>query len=346
MANFTIDIEVTNRCNAHCYFCPRDATPHQGLMSMEVFEQTLVRADEIRTLNQQLDESLETVISLCGLGEPLLHKHVPTFVRRSREEGFECSMSSNAALLDERRGTAVLEAGLQRIFINVGERDDSYEDIYKLPFEKTRDNIVRFFEQAGDQCEVTIVLVDHRRDKEHVDAMERYWRDFGITSFAKFDIMNRGGALFVDHMQYETRPELDQARAMIDERGGEAICGVPFISTFFGYDGNVYLCCSDWRKEAPIGSVFDDDAALSLAKRLDPVVSREPVCKTCNLDPLNALADEIRAKNEGAHDAADVDAMADELATYGPRLREALDVMGAVERPTGTGRRLIPVRSV
>ena len=80
-------------------------------MSMEVFEQTLVRAGEIRALNHQLDETLQTVVSLCGLGEPLLHKQVPTFVRRVREEGFECSMSSNAALLDERRGTAVLEAG-------------------------------------------------------------------------------------------------------------------------------------------------------------------------------------------------------------------------------------------
>jgi MoaA/NifB/PqqE/SkfB family radical SAM enzyme len=24
-----LDIEPTNRCNAHCYFC-RDQTPHQG----------------------------------------------------------------------------------------------------------------------------------------------------------------------------------------------------------------------------------------------------------------------------------------------------------------------------
>ena len=32
-----LDIEPTNRCNANCYFCPRDQTPHQGLMSPEVF---------------------------------------------------------------------------------------------------------------------------------------------------------------------------------------------------------------------------------------------------------------------------------------------------------------------
>ena len=34
--------------------------------------------------------------------------------------------------------------------INVGEHDGDYEDVYKLPFEKTRDNIVRFAQDAGD----------------------------------------------------------------------------------------------------------------------------------------------------------------------------------------------------
>ncbi len=41
----TIDIEITNRCNATCHFCPRDATPHQGIMSVETFDKALARAD-------------------------------------------------------------------------------------------------------------------------------------------------------------------------------------------------------------------------------------------------------------------------------------------------------------
>ena len=43
-----IDIEVTNRCNAKCHFCPRDETPHEGLMTPEVFDQALRRAEEYR----------------------------------------------------------------------------------------------------------------------------------------------------------------------------------------------------------------------------------------------------------------------------------------------------------
>jgi len=343
MPPYTIDIELTNRCNADCYFCPRDETPHQGLMSDEVFDQALLRSKQIRELYAHADPAVEVGITMCGLGEPLLHKRAPEFIRRARDEGFYTTMSSNAALLDERRGAAVLDAGLQAIYINVGERGEDYVDIYKLPFERTRDNVVRFAEMAGDRCQVLMVLVDHRRDKAHIADMERYWRDQGLTNFVTFDIMNRGGALFVDHMQYESRNELDTATRMIAERDGEALCAVPFLSTFVGYDGNVYLCCSDWKKEAPVASIFDDDAPY-LNPKLALVTSRERVCKTCNLDPLNHLADEIRARDEGADDAADVEALADEFATYGRELRNAARRFDELEA-IGKGRRRIPVRA-
>ncbi|MBK8289162.1 MAG: hypothetical protein IPK95_11455 [Cellvibrionales bacterium] len=45
--NRNIDVELTNRCNATCDFCPREKTPKQGFMSMEVFEQTVRRIQEL-----------------------------------------------------------------------------------------------------------------------------------------------------------------------------------------------------------------------------------------------------------------------------------------------------------
>ena len=50
---FNLDIEPTNRCNANCYFCPRDQTPHQGLMTTEMFDQALERADRVPRVGQQ-----------------------------------------------------------------------------------------------------------------------------------------------------------------------------------------------------------------------------------------------------------------------------------------------------
>ena len=305
---FGVDIEPTNRCNAKCYFCPRDATPHQGLMTPEVFEQSLSRCGDLRAQLRALDRP-DPKLSLCGLGEPLLNRHTPSFVARVREEGFECSMSSNAALLDEQRARDLVDAGLQKIAINVGDRDADYEDIYKLPFERTRDNILQFKEIAGDSCEVIIVLVDHRRDPEHLADMRRYWSDYGLRAFMEYDIINRGGALFVDHMQYEGYPQIGEARALLAERSVEPVCATPFVYLFIGFDGQYYLCCSDWKKEVPLGSVFDTSFADVMLTKLEHTRTRQPVCKTCNLDPLNKLTEALRARDAGEPDAPDVEAL-------------------------------------
>ena len=79
MLNFVqIDIEATNRCNAKCHFCPRDMTPHQGLMAPEVFDQALERAVEFRdTVVHGRGWIRQTSTSASAAsGEPLLNKHL------------------------------------------------------------------------------------------------------------------------------------------------------------------------------------------------------------------------------------------------------------------------------
>jgi MoaA/NifB/PqqE/SkfB family radical SAM enzyme len=343
----SIDIELTNRCNASCYFCPRDQTPHQGTMAPDVFAKALERAGEWRELLRGVVEG-EPVVSLCGLGEPLLNKHAPDYVRQVRDAGFECAMSSNGGLLDERRGEALLEAGLSQILINVGEQGDDYEDIYKLPWEKTRDNVVRFHEMAGDRCQVQIVLVNHRADADHMAEMRDFWSGLGIDAFREFEIMNRGGALFVDHMQFENMPEITEARRLLEADGQVPLCGVPFLYLFVGYDGQYYLCCSDWKKEVPMGSVFDESFLSVSREKLRHVVTRESVCRTCNLDPVNRLTEELRALAAGEVTQGDVNALVAELRIGSRMILDGLDTLwpGSSEtmadyRPTR--RRTIPV---
>jgi len=121
--------------------------------------------------------------------------------------------------------------------------------------------------------------------------------------------MNRGGALFVDHMQFEQYPQLAEARALLHTNRIEAVCPTPFAFLFIGYDGQYYLCCSDWKKEAPLGSVFDTSFTDVMLTKLAHTRTREPVCKTCNLDPLNKLTESLRARDAGEISDADVEAL-------------------------------------
>jgi hypothetical protein len=53
-----------------------------------------------------------------------------------------------------------------------------------------------------------------------------------------------------------------------EPRAGTLLCGAPFAYLFIGYDGQYYLCCSDWKKETPMGSVFDESFHSVTAKKL------------------------------------------------------------------------------
>jgi MoaA/NifB/PqqE/SkfB family radical SAM enzyme len=307
-----VDVEVTNRCNAKCHFCPRDRTPHEGLMAPEVFDQALVRAVEYRSAVTGFPDP-DVHISLCGLGEPLLNRHAVDYVRLARAEGFFVKMSSNGSLLDERRSEAVLEAGLQQILLNVGEEGDDYEEIYQLPFERTLRNVVRFNTMAAGSCDVTMVIVDHRRDAAHVERMRKFWSDHGIDNAITFEIMNRGGSLFVEHMQYGGYPEQAEAVGQLEHRLGGGLCAAPFLYLFVGYDGQYYLCCSDWEKQAPLASIFDKSFIDVVGQKVAHLRSREPVCKTCNLDPLNRLTDELRAEAAGQIPGGSSDTVIDSI---------------------------------
>jgi len=319
----TIDIEITNRCNATCHFCPRDATPHQGIMTVETFERALSRAVEYREVVKDVS-GLDVVVSLCGLGEPLINKNTVDFVRKVKAAGFKCSMSSNGALLTEEKANALLDAGLDEIYINISDIHDEYERIYNLPFDSTCENITRFARMAEGRCTPVIILVDHRNNRDHIKAMEAFWRERGLKKFHDYSVINRGGALFVEHMQFEQYAEMVQARNELSEGGVQPLCGAPWGFLFIGYDGNYYLCCSDWRKQASLGSVFDYSFLQVTRQKLGMVISREPVCKTCNHDPINMLTEELRALNRGEVSAESVDELRRSLRAGSREIDEAL----------------------
>jgi len=283
------DIELTNRCNANCSFCPRDRTPHQGLMSEEVFSATLSRIVEYRAGVVGRLGSVNQRVSLCGLGDVLVHPRAVQAVAAVRAAGIWCQLNTNAGLLDEAKGRALLAAGLQAIKLNVGAIGDDYEAIYGLPFERTFENVVRFRELAAGRCSVVVVLVGDREERHRLDEVEAFWRRHGFEQFHRPNYINRGGALAGYGSTFGDESAQAQAKTLLARRGSPR-CGVPVLSMFFGYDGHYYLCSSDWEKVSSHGHVFEHRLVDAIRSRLRHVGSRGAPCDTCSGDPVNRVA--------------------------------------------------------
>jgi MoaA/NifB/PqqE/SkfB family radical SAM enzyme len=102
-------LESTSRCNERCDQCPRT---HLGRET----DKDLTLA-ELRSITDQFP-ALERVV-LHGLGEPLMNPELPQMVAHLRGRGAYVLFNTNALLLDERRGRALIEADLNELRVSL-----------------------------------------------------------------------------------------------------------------------------------------------------------------------------------------------------------------------------------
>jgi MoaA/NifB/PqqE/SkfB family radical SAM enzyme len=102
-------IESTTRCNEFCDQCPRT---HLGREADRD-----ITPDEVRQIVEQAPDLRRVV--LHGLGEPLLNARLPEIIALLRARNIWVLFNSNALLLNERRGRALIEAGLNELRISL-----------------------------------------------------------------------------------------------------------------------------------------------------------------------------------------------------------------------------------
>jgi MoaA/NifB/PqqE/SkfB family radical SAM enzyme len=105
-------IEVTNRCNSLCASCP---LTYDHFLPFEPKHH--LTWPQFRRLVDQVP-LIERVV-LHGIGEPLLNPHLPRFVAHLKERGAHVLFNTNAVLLDERRGDALAQAGLDELRVSL-----------------------------------------------------------------------------------------------------------------------------------------------------------------------------------------------------------------------------------
>ncbi|MHB8763246.1 MAG: radical SAM/SPASM family putative metalloenzyme maturase [Deferrisomatales bacterium] len=106
-------VETTTRCNLRCAMCVKQTRDH-GVAEGDLAEATFA------ALAPALPH-LEALV-LSGIGEPLLHPGLESFLRRARAAlppGAWVGFQTNGLLLDEARALALVEAGLDRVCLSL-----------------------------------------------------------------------------------------------------------------------------------------------------------------------------------------------------------------------------------
>lgn len=304
-----IDVELTNRCNAQCTFCPRDQTPDQGFMTFETFQKTVERALELEVTPK---------FHSAGQGEPTLHPELPKFAQFMKSEGLEYGFTTNGSLLTEELSHEILDASVEHIVFSISDLGEDYEEVYALSYDATRENIFRFLDMndaRGKPVRVEVSLVTHDLNREKLANYKKFWREAGIEKFHEFNQTNRAGACDNGNYFVGNSTHMDEAAKILADNNISHVCSVPYLLLFVGWNGQYYLCCNDYRKLTPLGSVFDHSILEMDAIKKSQFFGSEPpvACKDCDLDVTNKVREVLFQVEAGEADASKIDRLVAKL---------------------------------
>ncbi len=111
-----IHVEVTNRCNFSCEFCPDSRmTRERGFMDPGLLEGIL---DEVA------GTGLARTVHFHVMGEPLMYPGLVDAIRYASTRGLKTSITTNGSLLTDELLEALIEAGLTSITLSLQTPDE------------------------------------------------------------------------------------------------------------------------------------------------------------------------------------------------------------------------------
>ncbi len=115
-------IEPTNFCNIDCVTCMRTNWDVEiGRMAPDTFERIIEELGKV---------SPPPIVFFGGIGEPLSHSHLPQMIERVKSLGCRAEMITNGTLLNESKARAIIDAGLDLLWVSIdGARPESYADV-------------------------------------------------------------------------------------------------------------------------------------------------------------------------------------------------------------------------
>lgn len=271
----SINLELTNHCNLKCSFCPTGngllARP-RGFMDPVVFRQALRGAGP-----------LEFVL-LFQWGESLLHPQFPELAREAAASGRRTLVTTNGTLLDERRTTGLLQAGLDRVTVSVDGDAESHEAIRGVPLARTEaglDRLLAARDALGLKMAVDVSMVISPETEHAAGAFAARYAE-RADRIQKIPLLTRG----------ERR-----TRCREPWRGGLVVL----------QDGRVTVCCVDHDGELACGDVREQSLrqiwngpALQRLRRQHVDGDLPPLCAGCTEYPTDAAAPRFSKREEAS----------------------------------------------
>jgi hypothetical protein len=219
-----VEVETTSYCNRTCSFCPNsfiDRRSKKHPMPEPVWERIL---DDLRVLDYSGS------FFWCRYSEPTSEERLVERIRQVRRVAPKAriGIDSNGDYLDEDYLNRLIEAGLNRLWIDIYMPDDE-------PYETaiTEAHHARFLKRINKTAVVGTTYPE-LISKVDVAGLDMWATVRNFASLKRVDLSGRGGLIQIARRTTRVSP-----------------CYAPFKNLVIDWDGSVVICCQVRSDSAP-----------------------------------------------------------------------------------------------
>ena len=284
-----LDVDTNVTCNLKCVMCPAG----QGKMPVDYPGKML----DFDLYQKAIDEGAGAGLSAVRLGitgEPLLRPDIVRFVDAAKKAGIlDIMLITNGMLLSESISRSLIDAGLTRLMVSIDAvTEKTYAQVRPGGSLGTvTQNVLRFLEmrdRTGDGLPLLRVSFVRMSINNHEKkSFESFWSD---------------KAEYVSVQEYSNILESVETDFHAPDRvvNTEFRCADPWTRMSLFVNGDLYPCCADFGRLAPIGNLnttgLSEAWNSEKAKRLAEMHRlgqwrRSPICRRCAAGSTAAMPD-------------------------------------------------------
>jgi MoaA/NifB/PqqE/SkfB family radical SAM enzyme len=190
-------------------------------------------------------------LGLSAKGEVLVNNDFTKIVRSCKED-FHIPyiyISSNGALLDEKKAIEIIEAGMDSIKFSINALDrESYKEVHKVDdFDKVIKNYKTLINLKRHKYPKLKIFLSSVIDMSKEELESSFRALLGEEDYALID----GVSLYA--LTYTPKFEVHSDAKVTSK------CAIPFRELYINSDGTLGLCCKDYFDEVNFGSLLKHD---------------------------------------------------------------------------------------
>lgn len=287
-------LDVTNRCNAKCVWCPNPDLTDLGAMKMDLYHKII---DDYAVRGG--------VVHFGTFGEPLLDKTIKEKIEYLQKFPTvqRVEVLTNAFFMNEKIVPTLLEHSVS-VDISLDELDkETFEDVKKMSYDVVRKNIIDLLE-TNDRLDnpvpvnfriKTLKTMEETLNHEFFRIIQSHQCSIALTPINDNIISNWAGRFDKDGFLNSYGIASNAGTRFNHKRfnlTNTAPCTQLWKWMVVYWDGSVVLCCADMFAGTPVGNLREDSIAevwggTVMTELRKKMIARErfdiPICQNCDI---------------------------------------------------------------